>query len=297
MNNQIIKWFAVFVASAVFCFPAPGVGNRISAQSNNRQIVKQPVAIKLEREKLGKIPTISVKIKGKDYAFFFDSGGAVTSISPQIAAEIGCNPFGQMTGYNAGGKEFKMKRCDDVEMNVGGFAVKLDTTVGNAMNFFPPGTPQIDGMISLHTFENQIITMDLIKNVLQVETEKSFKKKIKDMKPLKSRLSRELGGYGVDIFFAASSPKGKIWLLVDTGNTNKLLLAPHAQEQLNIAFDEPKDKTFKLVELDLLGYGKIETVGRDRTMIYDGMLNYDTILKMLLTIDLRTGEAWAKPNQ
>jgi hypothetical protein len=29
-------------------------------------------------------------------------------------------------------------------------------------------------------------------------------------------------------------------------------------------------------------------------MIYDGMLNYDTISKWLVTIDLRNGRMWAK---
>ena len=85
-------------------------------------------------------------------------------------------------------------------------------------------------------------------------------------------------------------------MLLDTGNTNKLLLAPHAQKQLGIDLDKSKDKTAKPVNLELLGYGTIEALGREREMIYDGMMNYDTILKMLLTIDLKSGNVWAREN-
>jgi hypothetical protein len=290
MNRKFLHISAVILS--IFL----GLSVNIEAQTPKSTKKNQPIAIKLEREKLGKIPTVSVNIGGKNYTFFFDSGAAVTSISPSIAKAIGCEPYGQLTGYDAGGGVHKMTRCDDVEMNVGGFSTKIDVTVSDPMIYFPPKTPQIDGIISLQTFEDQIITMDLIGNNLFIETDKSFKKRTADMKPLKSRLSRELSGYGVDIFLAVNSPKGKVWMLLDTGNTNKLLLAPHAQEQLGIVLDKSSDKTPKPVSLDLLGFGTIEAMGREREMIYDGMLNYDTILKMLLTIDLKNGNVWAKAN-
>jgi hypothetical protein len=35
--------------------------------------------------------------------------------------------------------------------------------------------------------------------------------------------------------------------------------------------------------------------GREREMIYDGMLNFDTIAKYVFTIDLKNGRMWAKP--
>lgn len=85
-------------------------------------------------------------------------------------------------------------------------------------------------------------------------------------------------------------------MLLDTGNTNKLLLAPHAQQQLGIELDKSKEKTAKNISLDLIGYGIFEAEAREREMIYDGMLNYDTIAKMLITMDLRTGKSWARAN-
>lgn len=287
MNKENIRSFAAILLLLFAC------ANYSGAQKIE---IKRPIEIKLDREKMKKVPTVSVNIKNKNYTFVFDSGAAVTMISPEIATEIGCEPFGSLAGFDAGGGMHKMKRCDDVEINVGGFATKLDAVVGDASMFFPKDAPRIDGFISLQTFDNRVLTLDLAKNILIVESEKSFKKKTRAMKGLQSRLSRELGGYGVDVFFALKSSKGKVWMLLDTGNTNRLLLAPHAQEQLGIELDKSKEKTAKNISLDLIGFGNFEAEAREREMIYDGMLNYDTIAKMLITMDLRTGKSWAKAN-
>jgi hypothetical protein len=117
------------------------------------------------------------------------------------------------------------------------------------------------------------------------------------MKRLESRIGSQGGGAIIDLFVAANTPKGKIWMEFDTGNFSALQFAPRAQEMIGINFDAPnRAKTSKPVKLDLVGLGTIEMPGRERNMIYDGMLNYDTISKWTVTIDLRNGDAWAKIN-
>ncbi len=272
-----------------------GLSGFCFAQSQNIHSIKRPIEIKLDREKLGRVPTIDVMIMGQRRTFFFDSGAAITGISEEVARSVGCEPFGRAVGFDAGGNVVAVKRCDDVGLSIGEFRTVRDTLVLDASAFFP-GKPKVDGIISLQTFEDLPITMDLVGDTITIETEKSLAKRIKHMKPLTSRLSRELGGYGLDIFFAANSPKGKIWLLVDTGNTNRILLDEPSAALLGIQFEEPKDKTMKPITIDLAGYGKIEGIGRHRKMIYDGMLNYDSIRKMILTLDLKSGRTWAAPN-
>jgi hypothetical protein len=258
----------------------------------------QLVEIQLKREILGRTPTVDVVVNGKTRTFYLDTGGGISGISPALAKEIGCTPLGEMRGFDAGGRVFKVKRCEDVEMNLNGFAVKHDVAVFDPMQFFPNAAAPIEGSIALDAFENQVVTLDLKGNHLWIENEKSFKQRISGMKPLRSRLSREIGGATLDVFVAANSPKGKVWMLLDTGNTNKMLFAPSAQEQLGLDFNGPDNKKIiKPVKLDIIGLGEVEAEGRERDMIYDGMLNYDTIAKMLFTINLRTGEMWAKLNQ
>jgi hypothetical protein len=256
-----------------------------------------PIELKLDHDALGKAPTVKVQIGSKTLPFLFDTGGGVTIITPDVARKIGCAPFGQITGYNAGGTRIDMKRCDGVEMKIGDFTVRLDVGVLEVMPFFSPDTTQIGGFVTLQTFANHTITIDLTGNRLIVETEKSLIERIKDMKPLESRLVTGQSGAERIVFVAANSLRGKIWMNFDTGNFGALQFAPHAQEMLGINFDAPnRAKMTKPVKLDLNGLGTIEMPGRERQMIIDAMLNYETISKMTVTIDIRTGKMWAKMN-
>lgn len=267
----------------------------VGAQATKTNNETPPVEIRLEHDALGKAPTINVQIGGKTYPFLFDTGGGITTISPAIAKEIGCAPFGQITGFNAGGTRLDFKRCDHVDLKLGDYQTRVDAGVFEIMPLFGPDTKEIGGIIALQTFQNQVITIDLAGNRLFVETEKSTAERIRDMKPLESRIGSQGGGSVIDIFVAANTPKGKIWMEFDTGNFSTLQFAPHAQEMLGINFDAPnRAKMTKPVKLELAGLGMIEMPGRERNMIYDGMLNYDTISKWIVTIDLGNGGMWAK---
>jgi hypothetical protein len=166
------------------------------------------------------------------------------------------------------------------------------------MAFFDTETPPLGGVISLQTFEGHPITLDLANNRLIVETEQSLAERVADMKELRSRLSRQSGGATVDVFVAANTPNGRIWLELDSGNFGPVFLAPHALQQLGVNLYAPnKARATKPVKLDFLGLGTVETMARERDIIYDGQLNFDTISKMVVTIDLRNGKVWAKVNE
>jgi hypothetical protein len=258
----------------------------------------QPLEIKLDHALLGKTPTVEVVVGGKTRKFYFDSGGGLSGISPALAKEIGCAPVGEIVGFDAGGRKFSGgPRCEDVALDIGGFAVKCDVGIFDPNQFFPDAKGQLDGSIALDAFDGQALTMDLTGNRLIVETDKSLKERTKQMKPLTARLSREIGGATLDIFIAAQTPNGKIWMLADTGNTNKMLFTTSAQKQLGINFDDAVgEKKIKPVKINLINLGEIEMESRPREMIYDGMLNYDLLAKMVLTADFRTGKIWGKLN-
>jgi hypothetical protein len=286
MKNQIIYRFKL-----VFFL-------MLIAGSFNLKAQSLPAAeIKLEHNALGKAPTINIQIGAKTYPFLFDTGGGITLISPAIAGEIGCQPFGKISGFNAGGTRLDFKRCDNVDLKTGNYSARLNVGVFEIMTLFGPDTKEIGGIVSLQTFENQVITIDLAGNKLIVENKNSFKEQIKNMKQLESRIGSQGGGAIIDLFVASNTPKGKIWMEFDTGNFSTLQFSPHAQEMLGINFDAPnRAKMIKPVKLDIVGFGEIDMPGRERDMIYDGMLNYDTISKMIVTINLKTGETWAKMN-
>ena len=266
------------------------IGARIEAKN-------QPIEIKLDHALLGKTPTVEVIIGGKTRTFYFDSGGGLSGISPALAKEIGCTPVGEMVGYDAGGRKFTGPRCEDITLNIGGFTLTRDVGVFDPNQFFPDAKGQLDGSIALDAFDSQALTMDLTGNRLIVETEKSLKKRTRQMKPLTARVSREIGGATLDIFIAAQTPNGRIWMLADTGNTNKMLFTPAAEKQLGINFDDAiGEKRIKPVKINLINLGEVEMESRERVMIYDGMLNYDLLAKMILTTDFRTGRIWGRLN-
>lgn len=291
MNKFFIRHLCGIVFTALLFAAAA------NAQLSKSNLADQPIEIKLEHDALGKAPTINVQIGSKTYPFLFDTGGGITTISPAIAREIGCVPFGQITGWNAGGTRLDFKRCDNVDLKLGDYQTRVETGLFEIMHFFSPDTKEIGGIVALQTFKDKVITIDLAGNRLTVETDKSMAERIKDMKPLESRIGSQGGGSVIDIFVAANTPKGKIWMEFDTGNFSTLQFAPHAQEMLGINFDAPnRAKMMKPVRIDLVGLGTIEMPGRERNMIYDAMLNYDTISKWTVTIDLRNGRMWAKVN-
>ncbi|HVE57199.1 MAG TPA: aspartyl protease family protein [Pyrinomonadaceae bacterium] len=258
---------------------------------------KEPIEIKLDHALLGKTPTVEVMVGGKPRLFYFDSGGGVSLISPALAKEIGCTPLGDMTGYNAGGVKISGPRCEDVDFSINGFKATRDMGVLDPNQFFPNSDGKLDGSIALDAFDGQTLTIDLAGNRIIVETEKSLKTRTKQLKPLTARVSREMGGASLDIFIAAQTPNGRIWMLADTGNTNKMLFTPSAQKQLGINFDDAVgEKRVKPVKINLINLGEVEMESRERVMIYDGMLNYDLLAKMILTADFRTGKIWGKLN-
>lgn len=290
-STLILKIFLAII----FCFLCTQiVSNGQTIQTNEKE---QPIELKLERP-AGKVLTIKAQVGAKTYSFLFDSGGGATVITPEVVQEIGCKPLGRGVGFRASGERLEGSRCENIHFQMGNFSTITDTGIYNVMAFFDAETPPLGGIISLQTFENYPITLDLANKRLIVETEKSLKERIADMKPLQSRLSRQVGGATVDVFVAANTPNGRIWLELDTGNTGPVFLARHAIEQLGVNLDAAnKSRLTKPVKYDFPGLGTTEAASRERDIIYDGQLNFDTIIKWLVTIDLRTGKVWVKPNE
>jgi predicted aspartyl protease len=255
----------------------------------------RPVEIRLNHDALGKAATIDVRVGAKTYPFLLDTGSGMTIITPDLAKEIGCTPFGRVSGLEAAGKKLDLARCDGVELKIGDRAVKTNAAVRSIMPFFSPETPTIGGVIALQTFENEALTIDLAGNRIWLETETSLAARTREMKALETRVSRPFAGAGLDVLAAANTPQGKIWLQFDTGNLNWSHIAPHALKQLDVSLDAPnKAKTVKPVGLELAGLGAFEFMAREREMIYDVRLNYDTLVRLVYTVDLKTGRMWAK---
>src|ERR1700742_2979365 len=84
------------------------------------------------------------KIKGREQLLVIDTGGGLTAVSPEAAAEIGCEPWGQLTGFRMRGDRLDLKRCENVEIDAGQLVLRPATTgIWDFNKMLPPGAAPI----------------------------------------------------------------------------------------------------------------------------------------------------------
>ncbi|UCF77820.1 MAG: aspartyl protease family protein [Candidatus Eiseniibacteriota bacterium] len=270
-------------------------------EEGSKTVNPSPTAVNIQLEDyMNVLQAVQVELGSDTLPFIFDTGGGLTIITPQVADRIHCDPYGRVTGFRMSGERVDLQRCGELSLKVGGLSLKVETTVFDLMSLLPEGWPELGGVISLQTFRDRILTLDLAANRMTVETETSASDRVAQMKQMSARLDNQCGGSCLDVFIEVRAERGSIWLELDTGNSGHLLLAPHACRQLGLERDENDEKPGEdpsllgEVVLDFVGLGPIPVVAKEQEMIYDGLINAATIRKLLLTMDLRTGEIWGK---
>ncbi|KPJ61551.1 MAG: hypothetical protein AMJ46_00040 [Latescibacteria bacterium DG_63] len=255
---------------------------------------------------MGLLQIVQVEIGSETWPFIFDTGGGLTLLTPQLAERIGCRPYGRVTGFRMSGERLDLERCGEMDLKVGEMPLRAEASVFDLMSLLPDGWPELGGLVSLHTFQNRILTLDMAANRLTLETESSFAQRIADMKKMSARLNHQCGGSGLDIFIEVRAREGSLWLELDTGNVGSLLLAPHACRQLGVSRETSGEESrastgpggsevpsFEIT-LDFVGLGPVRVDAKQQEMIYDGVINADTVRRLLLTMDIRTGQVWGK---
>lgn len=235
--------------------------------------------------------TIDVYINGKKYNFLFDTGGAQTIISPEIAQLLNKKIYGSSSGFRMDGEIIKAKKCDSISLKIGSTTLFHTTvSVWDIMSILPKDWPKIDGVIALKSFENKILTLELYKNIFTIENSISAKKEIKKKHLLKSRFANGLDGSELNVFIGIPKNNSVYWFLFDSGNGGPLLLS---NESILAWGQKPDTKEEDFIESDfIIGKSKLRIKPFARKIIYDGVLNYEAISKYVFTIDLIKKEVW-----
>lgn len=244
------------------------------------------------KDYVGNLKKIEVIILGKSYSFIFDSGGGETMISPGIADRLNKKTHGQVTGFRMNGEMVVYPVCDSITISFGRTDI-FHSTVGvwDVMSILPRGLPQLDGVISLKSFENKMITLDLGHNRLIIESRSSLKKVISKKKFLQSRFANGLAGNELNIFLALHKNNNSYWFLFDSGNIGSLLFSQRAAYEWELQADTIKRRELGTVSINI-GGDKINTTAESAPIIYDGALNYDIIARFLFTIDFKQRKIW-----
>lgn len=288
----------IVTASAllVLSHAAPFVGRAVASDPRT-----PPVEISMEPY-AGELKQIRVSAGIGLPPFLFDTGGGATLVTPDAARSLGCEPYGRMTAFRHTGERIDVPECGPIPLDIAGYRIEPFVGVFDIGSLLPPDLPPLGGVLSLHTFRNHFLTMDLAGNRLTLENDESFARRVEGMRALHSRLSTEAGGEGLDLFVEVGAEKGSLWMLVDSGNLGPALLAPHALRQIGYAeWAEAAERSggdpgTREIKLDLVGYGSVTVTARAFPgMIHDGMLNAELLRGMILAMDLSSGRAYARP--
>lgn len=242
---------------------------------------------------MGQIACVRAVIGGREGVFAFDSGDGVSFMTPTFAKSIGCEPWGQITGFRMGGDRVDMMRCDSVKVDVGGIRQTMPTLgVFDLMRFFPPDSPPLDGVLGLDLFANDAVTIDPAHHQLIVESQGSLAARVRAGREIAVRRVRDAQGLSLTVDAGVKTPKGIAWMELDTGNVGTFVVAKHLAPLLGL---DPNAQEGQQVDMTLTGGIEAKGTARVVDCIMDGNIGQGFLQHWLLTLDLRNGRAWLAP--
>lgn len=267
----------------LFCAAAPGVGaNAHSA----------PALIHLESF-LDEHWAFRAKIKGREELFIMDTGGGLTAVSPEAAAQIGCEPWGQLTGFRMRGDRLDLKRCDNVDIDAGGILLHLPVTgIWDFSKMLPKDAAPIAGNVGLDAFAGRVITLDIGNRQLVIETPQSLKARIAAAREVPVQFIREAEGYSMTIAAALDTPKGRIWMHLDSGDDAPITIGSHVAAAVGL---DPERKGAQPFDASLVGGVALRGSAHVKDIIFDGNIGAPVISGWIMTMDLAHQRLWIAP--
>jgi hypothetical protein len=249
----------------------------------------KPQEIKLQRFRKA-LWKVHVMIKGKPGDFLLDTGGGVTLVTDAFAKGIDCKFWGRTTGYNMFGKRNDGPHCDNVQIVAGDVALTPVNigTIDFGDQFAGDKSP--DGLLSLDAFDGKAFTLDQKTATLTIETPKSLAKRIKAMKELPFRISRECSARCLSAFLGVPTSEGMTWLILDSGAGGVSLISKDHAKLFGL---DPNGKEQRL-KFDAAPGVPIDSPVVVTDMIMDGNLGQPFMSQYVMTFDLAQGRLWLK---
>ena len=235
---------------------------------------------------VGRLVTLSPVLGQDTLRMLFDTGGGETIIIPSVAETVSCVPSGRSVGFRMSGEQVEWPMCPDLEFRFASEYVH-DSRVGvwDLMAILPEGLPHLDGLMSLETFRDRLLTIDLTEKKIVLESEASFRARVSRMSRLQARIATGTDGGHLDLFVQGrlSDSEEELWFLVDSANLSDVVLGPHVDGSLDSSE----------VDIILADSLRVRAAASSADIIYDGALSEAFLRQIVLSVDLRTGQAWA----
>jgi hypothetical protein len=244
---------------------------------------------------MGIIPTVDTIVWGNASSFLLDTGGGVTTISPRLAKAMGCTPWGDIVGFRMRGDRLDMPHCDHVDIAIGKSTFTApQAAVFDINSLAPKDAPQIDGVVALDLFADQAITIEPAANRLTIETPASLKARTRHLFDVPIRLVRDAQGVALTVDLGIPTPKGLVWMEMDTGNDDpNIPVSKAAAVALGLDPDIAAPQPLH-VELapGIVIDGNAHVVDK---LIMDGNIGLKHLKAWAITFDLKHGKAWLAP--
>jgi hypothetical protein len=247
----------------------------------------KPQIIKLERFRKA-LWKVQVTVKGKSGEFLLDTGGGITLLTEDFLKGMDCKFWGRTTGYNMFGQRGDGPHCDNVEIKAGEVSL-TPVSIGRidfGDRFAGDKTP--DGLLSLDAFDGKTITLDQTAKTITIETPKSLARRIKKMKEMPFRVSRECSARCLSVFLGVPTRSGMTWLTLDSGAGGVSLIAKDHAELFGL---DPNGKNQRLTYAAAPGV-PIDSPVLVTDMIMDGNLGQPFMSQYVITFDLANGRLW-----
>jgi hypothetical protein len=238
---------------------------------------------------LGRLRTVTVSFKNQSYPFLFDTGAGLTVVTPEVARGIACKPYGRIVASRMDGQTIEFQNCGTTTLTLGRQSFPVEISVLDLMSLLPKEAPPIGGIVSLHTFQNRLITLDLHQNLLIIETKQSFQQRQKHAIEVPLRIARPAAGAVLDAFVGVRGLQGPFWFEVDSANLDDVLVSSHAWNEYS-----ETEKEQAQISLTLIGLPPGTVAARKKNLIYDGALNAEFLEKYLFSFDLSAGRLWVQ---
>jgi len=238
----------------------------------------------------GLLRSVTVTVEGTAHPFIFDTGGGETMVTPEVAASVGCTPYGRTIGFRMSGERVEFAYCDNLALRLGQVALaRQPVGVFDLKSILSAGLPRADGVLSLRSFRDRPVTIALGAGQLTLETAASLAARVRQMRPLTIRIATGPSGAETTVYLAARVGGRRVWLLLDSGNGDPALVAPYVAAMAGLTGTEGD----AVIQID--GVGPIQLTIRPKPILYDGVLGAGFMQDWILTFDLASARAWAAP--
>ena len=232
---------------------------------------------------------VQATVAGHKGTFLFDSGSGVSSISPEFAALMGCEPWGQITGFRMTGDRLDMQRCNRLIFDFGNKTLQAEAVgVFDVTKYLPADVGHVDGTIALDLFADQVFTLSYRRHFLQLLDSRDRAHRKPELR-MPVHIVRDAEGFALSVDLPVKTAAGTTWFETDSGNTSPFVTV---NDSLAALFQLPADAKKIPITLTLGDGTKFQGAARVRKLILDGNLGVSFLATQDVTVDVPHAVAW-----